>query len=167
MALNHEDRTRLIEQYAAGPAVFAAAVDVMPPAAMRWRPSDADWSVHEIVLHCADSETNGAGRIRYLLAESEPLILGYDQEAWAIRLDYHARPIEPALALIAAVRANTVPLLRATPAADWSRTGRHTEMGQYDGDAWLRIYGVHLHEHADQISANVVAWQRRLSTESR
>ena len=37
-------------------------------------------------------------RIRYLLAEPEPLIVGYDQDAWARLFDYHAQPLEASLA---------------------------------------------------------------------
>ena len=52
-------------------------------------PGAGKWSVHEVVVHCADSETNAALRIRYLIAEKEPLIVGYDQDAWARVFDYH------------------------------------------------------------------------------
>jgi hypothetical protein len=72
-------------------------------------------TAHEIVVHCADSETNAHGRIRYLIAEPEPLIVGYDQARWAAVFAYHDRPLEPAFATVAAVRANTVALLRALP----------------------------------------------------
>ena len=68
-------------------------------------------AAHEIVVHCGDSETNAAGRLRYLLAETEPRILGYDQDRWAAVLDYHSLPVEPALAAVEAARKNTMPLL--------------------------------------------------------
>jgi len=158
MTLTREERERLIQQYAGGPARLAAALARVPAAARQWRPAPGEWSAHEMIIHCADSETNAAGRIRSLIAEPAPLIAGDDQAAWAIVLDYHARPLEPALA---AVRANTVPLLRSLPDTAWERAGRHTESGRYSAEDWLRIYGAHLEDHALQIEANLAAWTSR------
>jgi DinB family protein len=161
MALTREERDQLIRQYEDGPARLEAALARVPAEALQWRPAEGEWSAHEVIIHCGDSETNAAGRIRYLLAEPEPLIVGYDQAAWAVAFEYHARPLAPALAAVAAVRANTVPLLRALPDAAWARAGRHTEAGRYSAEDWLRIYGAHLHDHARQIEANLDAWERR------
>ena len=159
MALDAAERERLIQRYADGPARLKAALATVPAGALTWRPAPREWSAHEIVVHCADSETMGASRNRYLGAEDEPLIVGFDQERWAQRFDYHAHPLEPALAAIEAVRANTVALLRRLPDDAWTRVGRHTESGRYTGEDWLRIYAEHLENHARQIEANVEAWR--------
>jgi hypothetical protein len=159
VALPHAERDRLIDQYGAGPARLRAAFAAVPAPAVQWRPSPTDWSAHEVVCHCADSESNASLRIRYLLAEPEPLILGYDEAAWARILDYHARPAATALATVDAVRANTVPLLRALPDTAWAKEGRHTESGRYTAEDWLRIYAEHLDDHARQIAQNLAAWQ--------
>ena len=115
-------------------------------------------------MHCADSETNAALRIRYLVAEKEPLIVGYDQDAWARLFDYHAQPLEESLAAAAAARDRTVPLLRRMTEADWAKAGRHTESGPYTAEDWLRIYATHLEGHAKQIERNVQAWKARPSS---
>jgi hypothetical protein len=116
MALTTSERDALIRRYGAGPARLKAALATVAAEAMKWRPEPTEWSAHEIVCHCADSETNAYARIRLLVAEkAEPTILGYDQDVWALALDYHAHPIEPALAVVEAVRANTMPLLRRLP----------------------------------------------------
>ena len=163
MALSRQERERLIEQYAAGPARLAAAFAAVPEPVRQWRPSPTDWSAHEVVCHCADSESNASLRIRYLVVERDPLIVGYDQDAWARVLDYHARPTETALATVAAVRANTVPLLRALGDEAWVKEGRHTESGRYTAEDWLHIYAEHLELHARQIEQNLATWQSRLS----
>ena len=110
-------------------------------------------------MHCADAEGNAHLRLRYLLAEKDPLIVAFDQEAWARALDYARRPLAPALATVFAVRANTVPLLRAMPEDGWSRSGRHTEMGVFTVERWLELYAGHLEDHARQIEANLGAWR--------
>jgi len=153
------EREALIARYESGPARLKAALAKVPPEALQWRPAPGEWSAHEIVVHCADSETNAALRIRYLVAEPDPLIVGYDQEEWARRFDYHGHPLEAALLTVEAVRANTAPLLRRLPEGAWAKVGRHTESGSYSADRWLEIYAAHLEEHAAQIEANVAAWQ--------
>ena len=159
MSIAAAEKVTLIQKYEAGPSVLNAALAAVPKEAMHFRPTPRDWSVHEIVLHCGDSETVASSRIRMVVAEPEPLVVGYDQEHWAVRFDYHALPLEPALAAIAATRANTASLLRTLPDETWERAGRHTDSGHYTAEDWLRIYAVHLHDHADQIAANVAAWQ--------
>jgi DinB family protein len=154
------ERTALIDQYAAGPARLRAALATVPPEAMQWRPAPGEWSAHEVVVHCADSESNSYCRVRFLLAEPDPVIAGYDQERWARDFDYHALPLAPALATVDAVRGNTVPLLRRLPDAAWDRVGRHTESGRYGMLDWLRIYADHLEGHARQIEGNVAAWRQ-------
>src|SRR5438094_9447917 len=97
MALTAADRAALIERYARGPALLKAALKKVPAAAMQWRPAPGRWSAHEVIVHCADSETNANLRIRYLLAEEQPVIQGYDQDRWAKVLDYHSSPVDAAL----------------------------------------------------------------------
>ena len=155
MALTAAERTTLIDRYAAGPARLRAALAAAPGELMTRRPSADDWSPHEIAIHCADSETNAALRIRYLVGERAPVIMGYDENGWATRLDYASHPLEPALALVDAVRANTVALIRRLPAEAWSRTGTHTESGPYSAEDWLGIYAAHLADHAAQIEETV------------
>ena len=159
MALTAADRARLIAQYASGPARLRAALASVPDIARKWRPAPREWSAHEVVCHCADSETNAAARIRYLVAEQEPLIVGYDQDVWAVTLDYHGMPLEPALAVVDAVRANSVALISRLPDAVWTREGRHTESGRYTAEEWLQIYAEHLEIHARQIEATLAAWK--------
>jgi hypothetical protein len=92
------------------------------------------------------------------VSEKDPVIQGYDEAQWARDFDYHAHPIDIALATVDAVRANTAALLRRLPEAAWSKVGRHTESGRYTAEDWLKIYADHLENHARQIEANVAAW---------
>jgi hypothetical protein len=156
--MSRGERESLIEQYARGPARLREALAKAPREALQWRPEPGRWSIHEVVVHCADSEANAALRIRYLVAEKEPLIVGYDQDAWSRLFDYHAQPLEEALAAVASARDRTVPLLRRMSDADWTKAGRHTESGPYSAEDWLRIYAAHLEGHARQIERNVEAW---------
>ena len=156
-----EDRARLIDQYADGPRRLRAALASVPVDALQWRPKPGEWSAHEVVVHCADSETQSASRIRTLMCTDNPVIQGYDEAAWARALDYHAHPVDVALATVDAVRADTAALIRRLPDAAWRKEGRHTESGRYTAEDWLTLYADHLENHARQIEANVTAWRRR------
>jgi hypothetical protein len=149
----------LIRRYAEGPARLERALATVPAEARQWRPAPGEWSAHEVVWHCADSETNAAARIRYVVCEPDPLVLGYDENVWAAALDYHGQPLEPALATVRAVRAATALVIHALPEEAWRREGRHTASGRYTAEDWLRIYAEHLEVHARQIEANLAAWQ--------
>jgi hypothetical protein len=156
------ERAALIQRYANGPVLLEGAFARIPTAARQWRPAPGKWSAHEIVVHCADSETNSHMRIRYLVGEKEPLILGYDQDRWATLMDYHAHPLELAFSTIRAVRANTVPLLQRLSEGDWSKAGRHTEhAGAYGAETWLETYAEHLEVHTRQLERNLAAWEKR------
>lgn len=159
MALNAAEREPFIERYARGPSLMKAALAKVPEEARQWRPGPGKWSVHEIVCHCADSETVGATRIRFLVAEQDPLVLGYDEAAWATTFDYHAHPLEPAIAAFETARANTVALLRRLPESAWAKVGKHSHSGRYGAEDWLRIYAEHLEKHTGQIERTLAAWQ--------
>jgi len=156
-------RTTLIDQYADGPRRLREALARGPAEALTWRPAPGEWSAHEVICHCADSEATAYARIRFVIAERDPLIVGYDQEEWARRFDYHALPLAPALATVESVRATTAALLRTLSDEAWSRKGRHTEMGEYPAEKWLELYAEHLHGHAQQIENNLTAWKKKQS----
>jgi hypothetical protein len=159
MALSADERAKLINQYADGPRRLRAALATVPKEALQWRPKPGEWSAQEVVVHCSDSETQSASRIRVLISEKDPVILGYDEAQWARDFDYHSHPIDVALLAVDGVRANTAALLRRLPESAWAKVGRHTESGRYTAEAWLQIYADHLENHARQIEANVAAWK--------
>jgi len=159
--LTAAQRSALIDRYERGPDLLKAALATIPAEALQWRPGPGKWSAHEVIVHCADSETNAHGRIRYLLGEEKPVIQGYDQARWAQQLDYHQLPLAPALRTVEAVRANTVPLLRRATEADWAKSGVHTEAGRYGAEDWLQVYAEHLEKHTRQLERNLAAWRNR------
>jgi hypothetical protein len=161
VTLTIEERTHRIDQYASAPQRLRDTLASVPPEAIKWRPDPNEFSVHEIVCHCADSETNAYSRIRYMLTAEKPVIVGYDPDIWAREFDYANHPIEAALATVDAVRANTTPILRRLPDDAWAKEGTHTESGRYTAADWLRIYSDHLEEHIEQINRTVDAWRTR------
>jgi DinB family protein len=157
---NH-DVEDLARRFAAGPAALRAAWARVPADARQWRPAPGKWSAHEVVLHCADAAVNTHARMRYLLAENDPVIVAYDQDGWATALDYHAHPVDLAFGAIDAIIANTLPMVRTLTPAQFARSGRHTEVGPITLGSWIEYYADHLTTHARQIDRNVAAFRAK------
>jgi hypothetical protein len=143
-------RTELLERYRQGHLEVVGALEGVTPAELDLRPGPGCWTAREVVHHLADSETTSYIRLRKLLAQDGPVLEAYDEAEFARRLHYE-RPIEPSLAVLAAVRAASAQLLDSLGEAEWMRVGRHSESGPYSIDDWLAIYAAHAHDHADQI----------------
>jgi DinB superfamily len=150
--MKKQERAKLIKMYGAGYEEVLGALEEFPASKLTARPFRGKWSAAEIVHHLADSEMTAAIRLRRLLVEDRPVIYGYDQDAFADRLRYNEREVEPALDAFRAARATTMQLLEAMTLADWARQAWHTDGGAYDPERWLEIYGVHAHNHAAQIA---------------
>ena len=125
---------------------------------LRTRPAEGEWSVIECLGHMVDSELVTSARYRWILAEDEPPIQGYDQEAWTARFD-HAHS-DPALLLdlLCALRNSNLALWRQTPAADRARVGIHAERGSESFDLMFRLQAGHGRVHraqAEQALADV------------
>lgn len=154
-------RGHLVARYKTGYAEMADALRGLTPAELDWRPGSGEWSVREIVHHLADADTFAATRLRRLLTEADPAIPAYDEQVLAERLAYRARPIEPALQVVLAVRAASAQLLDHLGEADWLRTGRHSEMGPYSVERWLEFNAAHAYDHAAQVRQTRAAWAVR------
>jgi hypothetical protein len=90
--MDADTRTRMIQQYEQGYAAVEDALAGSTDAELDARPAPQEWTAREIVHHLADSEMTSAIRLRRLLAEDNPTIVGYDQEEFARRLRYD-RPL--------------------------------------------------------------------------
>ena len=143
-------RQALIDRYSDGYRVVTEALEGITDAELDARPGPGKWTAREIVHHLADSEMTSAIRLRRLIAEDQPVIVGYDQEEFARKL-YYDRPIASSLDAFKAARATSAEILRRLTDAEWARMGTHSESGPYGVEKWLEIYAQHAHGHADQI----------------
>ena len=145
------EKNALIAQYKEGYDEVIKSLEAFPKDGLASHPIPGKWSACEIVHHLADSETVSGIRLKRLLVEDHPLIQGYDQEAFASRLNYNSREIGPALETFRSARANTAQLFALMSEEDWKREGTHSESGSYTAEDWLQIYAAHAHNHAAQI----------------
>jgi hypothetical protein len=124
-----------------------------------YRPDEQDWTIHEILVHIADSEANSYIRCRRFIAEPGSDVMGYDEAGWARKLDYHSRNVAEALELFRLLRHSSYELIRDLPEAVWSNTVVHSESGRMTFDDWLDTYARHVPEHIAQMRAIYHTWR--------
>lgn len=149
--MTNEERERLITRYAEGYDIVMAALAGITPEELDRPERPSEWSPRQVAHHLADSEMTSAVRVRRLIAEDEPTIVGYDQDGFAARL-FYGRPIEPSLMAFRHARESTVPILRMLDDGQWLRGGVHSETGRTTVEEWLRYYAQHAVDHAEQIT---------------
>ena len=146
-----EERQALIATYAAGYDEVMDALKGFPADSLGARPIPGKWSAREVVHHLGDSESFSAARLRKLLVEDNAVIVGYDQDEYALKLRYNERDMAPALEAFRFARETTTQLIGLMTEDEWQREGTHTESGRYTVEDWLKIYAAHAHNHAAQI----------------
>jgi hypothetical protein len=139
------------------PAVVQAATpglirDLVDEAgdALRVAPEPGEWSVNECVAHLVDGELIVAARYRWMLAEDEPDIVGYEQGLWVANLGQVAEDPATLLAVFDAVRGWNLELWARTPAEARSRFGVHRERGPESYGLTFRLAAGHDRIHLAQ-----------------
>ena len=64
-------------------------MSALPKEMWLFRDEHGCWSVHEHLIHIADSEVNSYIRCRRLIAEPGKELMAYDENVWADSLRYH------------------------------------------------------------------------------
>src|SRR5512134_507856 len=102
--MDRDERDQKIELYGRGYDLLTTALAEIPREAWLFKPEPKEWSVYEVLIHLADSESNAALRARKLIVEPGGTLMGYDQALWAETLNYHEHSYEDALEIVRLVR---------------------------------------------------------------
>jgi hypothetical protein len=145
-ALGDDDPAAVLAE---GPAELRALVDDAGDL-LRVRPEAGEWSVAECVAHLADAELVVAGRYRWILAEDEPEIVGYDQDLWVTKLGQADEDPATLIAVFAALRRWNLELWVSRPTSDRERVGRHRERGPESYGLTFRLAAGHDRVHLAQ-----------------
>ncbi|QOV91605.1 DinB family protein [Humisphaera borealis] len=144
-----------INQYDAGPRQLRDAVAGLSREQLLWKPpadlSVGLWSIHQIVIHMADSDAIGVHRLKRVIAEDKPLLIGYDESAFVRSLNYDDQSADEALTLFELARRSVVVTLRKLPPDAFARIGIHNEVGAIRLDDFVHKYVKHLNHHLDFI----------------
>jgi len=127
---------------------------------LRTRPGEREWSVLECLGHLTDSELVTSARYRWVLAEDVPPLAGFDQDAWAQRLNHSADDPAVLLDFFGSLRRANVALWRRTSVVDRGRIGMHAERGPESYELLFRLQAGHGRVHRAQ-AERALAWARR------
>ncbi len=157
-----KERNEKIELYGRGFDMLMETLKDIPHEMWKFKPAPTEWSVHEVIIHLADSESNAALRARKLIVEPGGVLMGYDQDKWANELNYHDQSYEDALETVRLVRKTTYELLKKQPDEVFTHTVKHPEYeAPYTFEQWVNIYAAHIPGHIEQIKNNVELWKKQ------
>ncbi|HYV35162.1 MAG TPA: DinB family protein [Gemmataceae bacterium] len=141
----------MIDAYLAGPKTLRQAVRGLTREQQTARPVAGKWSTLEVVCHLTDFDPIMADRMKRIIAEDKPQLLGANEVKFAAALAYHQRDMEEELAIIDNTRRQMARILRTLPQETLSRTGIHNERGPLTLEQMLASATNHITHHVQFI----------------
>ncbi|HEY7313025.1 MAG TPA: DinB family protein [Gemmataceae bacterium] len=120
---------RIIASYVEGTRLLRESIRGMSREQLLARPVAGKWSTLEVVCHLADFDPIYADRMKRIIAEDRPQLLGADESRFAAALAYHQRELEEELAIVDHTRSQMARILGTLPAEALQRVGVHNERG--------------------------------------
>jgi hypothetical protein len=158
--MNASERNEKIDLYGMGFDMLVEVLKDIPREMWQFKPALTEWSIHEVILHLADSESNAALRARMLIVEPGGTLMAYDQDAWAVALNYHEQDLQDALDIVRLARKTTYELLKKQPDDVFEHIVMHPEFKEpYTFENWINIYSAHIPGHIEQIMNNYKIWR--------
>jgi hypothetical protein len=142
----------MIDAYLAGVQTLSQAVAGMNRTELVARPITGKWSTLEVVCHLADFEPILADRMKRVIAEDRPTLLGADEKRFAAALAYHERDVNDELNLIAQTRQQMARILRTLAPDALGRVGVHSERGPLTLEQLLKGTTNHILHHVKFIN---------------
>lgn len=153
-------RSHKLESYEKAYQQLIESLQNFPKEMWQFKPAPEKWSIHEILIHIADSETSSFARARKIICESGSIVMVYDENLWAKKLNYHEQSIEDSLELFRLLRMMTCRVIKNLPDETWNNFIIHPENGKMTLDDWLNVYEAHIPIHIKQMQRNLNDWQK-------
>jgi uncharacterized damage-inducible protein DinB len=119
----------LIDRFVADATIYQLDLLGLSEADFDARPVANQWTIRELVWHVVDSDIILADRMRRIVAEDNPPLTAFDENAFVQRLFYDQRALEPAVKLFEVNRLAMTDILRRLQPSDFERCGIHSEVG--------------------------------------
>lgn len=152
------ERNQLLQSFSHGPAFLAAALRQMPKRMWFFKPSESRWSIHEIVVHLADSEALNYIRCRRFIVQPDARVPQTDVARWAGSLGYFHQSTREALEVIPRLRKMTCHLLQSIPESIWIGVIEETGGATLSLEEWVREQEHHIPRHIQDIRDNYSEW---------
>jgi hypothetical protein len=109
------------------------------------------WTVQQMLVHLADSETVLFARVRRCIAEEGAQMNAFDPDLWAAKLAYEQMPLAVSRDLYRATRAAVIDLAQRFGETHAHRTYLHSEAGERTLAQELEKIAFHNEHHLEQI----------------
>jgi hypothetical protein len=158
----------LIDQYASGGEKLSQAIrgltreDLLAPPPADVGPEVGKWTIQQVVIHCMDSELVSADRLKRMIAEDNPKLIGYDENKFVANLFYAEQDAEQAVKIVDLNRKLFAGALRKLPNSAWDRKGTHNERGVITVASYLKDVVNHLEHHIKFIHAKRAAMGKEM-----
>jgi hypothetical protein len=130
-------------------------------AILRMRPSEGQWTPNEVIGHLTDSEWVYGYRLRLILCEDEPAVIGTQQDRWVARLRHNEREPSELVGMFRTLREFNLAVWRRATPEDLERSGQHNERGAESLGVMLRLLAGHDLSHVAQITGYIEAVQEQ------
>ena len=143
----------LLERFRRGAELLAVAITGAAGSEVDFVPQPGQWSIRQIVAHLADAEIVATMRLRQILAEDDPKLQAWDQNAWATKLDYARRKPSQSLETFRRIRGENYELIKDLPESGFDRAGIHSDRGRMTLRQLVQLIAEHAENHAAQLRA--------------
>ena len=128
---------------------------------LRTRPFDGKWTPNEIIGHLVDGEWVYGYRLRLMVCEDDPPILGTKQDSWVAGQRHNEREPSELVDVFGTLRQFNLALWKRLSPEDLTRTGQHNERGPESLAVMLRMMAGHDLSHLDQLARYIHAVRQR------
>jgi len=156
--MTRDERRQVLESFGRAPVLLSTVLRQLPKKMWLYKPSANRWSIHEIIVHLADSEASSYVRCRHLIAEPGIALPEFDPEKWAGTLGYFHQSTREALEIIRRLRRMTYTLIAKLPESVWLHAMQDPKEGEISLEKWIEGQERHIPHHIDQIRENYQIW---------
>ncbi len=153
--------SEVIERFRRGPELIATVMTGAAGGELDFAPGPGKWSLRQIVAHLADTEIVLADRLRRVIAQENPMLIAFDQEAWARNLNYARRKTSESIETLRRLRTENYELVKDLPEEAFARQGMHSERGAVTLAELVESSANHVESHSRQIRDTREAYKQQ------
>jgi len=117
---------------------------------MNRSPAPGEWSPRQVLNHLSDSDLVTGTRIRMIVTQDRPTIVGYDQDAWTERFGSLDATPQDTIDRWQTLRRANLRLMQSLSPQEWNRVGLHSERGPESVRLNVQLLAGHDRMHLDQ-----------------
>lgn len=144
-------RNYILEGLRATPVVLGHLLEDVEEGVWDRRPDPDRFTLREVMAHLADWETIWLERVEKLCAEEDPVLPGRDPEQLALEHDYANANVPVNLQRFQEGRKQLVERIARVEPEEWTRRGRHEELGPITVQSLAQIVVSHDGYHLRQV----------------